>query len=77
MEQFMVMVQNDNGFSLSGPMDREEVERRLHEAIEMKETIFAEMPEMMGGEMVDQGICVLKVTVCAPKAVQVVTKFEF
>jgi hypothetical protein len=77
MEQFMIMVQNDNGFSLSGPMDRKEVEARLAEANEMDETIFTVMPEMMGGEMVDQGICVLKVEVCSPKAVQVVTKFEF
>lgn len=73
----MILVQDDNGFSVRGPLGRQEVEQRLQKAHENKETIYTEMPEMMGGEMVDQGVCVLKVQVCTPKAVQVVTKFEF
>lgn len=77
MEQFMIMRQTDDGFSVLGPLDRKEVEDFLASANVEGETLFTEMPEMMGGEMVDQGFCVLKIEVLSPKPVQVVTKYEF
>jgi hypothetical protein len=76
-EQFLVITSNDNGLSIIGPMTREKVEVYLKDAIEMKDVIYQEFPEMMGGQFVDDGIVVLKVEVMKPKPVQMVTKFEF
>jgi hypothetical protein len=77
MEQFIIMLQNHNGFSITGPLTRAEVESKLAEATEDGLQIYTEMPEFMGGEMVEEGICVLSATLCTPKAKQVVIKYEF
>ena len=77
MAKYMIFTQNDNGFSVRGPVDRAEVVEALEEAAQEGTTVYQDYPEFMGDQMVEAGICILEVKICKPKPVTVVTKYEF
>ncbi len=76
MDQFLIFRQSDDGLSIQGPMDREAVEKRLLEASE-EGTPVLENFELMGDQLVDEGIVIVAMQVIVPRAVKVITKYEF